>query len=376
MSAHIKSASHAKKSSSGKTKIETAFKAAQKFDLAKSSVPKIAKFETRAPQTDSKTPDAAVVVTNAASMSPREKTFSEQVLSYVPESVRDKLPTWLGGNPVKTTPDIEREVAKRDTQKIDERNDRLLNAVGFTVSAMTLGQLACSTSPEKTNKPVTPATPPPVPTPEVDLQFRPGQGKPVGITPDYGPMAADKELINTLIAGVGKYQPLHKNVFDWPRDNSVFKDTNVSLIIANEKDIPAEIRANLPKDKTGDAFTIAFGNQLHPNISLWLLADKVFYDEKGQPRPDATIRALTALSHELYGNVQTYLESVENKTFEQPIDRKKTEIRAFSAGIHYLERMAASDDYKTFTPKVQNDIKTTIEREKKSLLSWQTTSRY
>ena len=380
MLVHKKMTAQNKKTIVQKQSVDDLFKLAQnQANDTKSAVKKPdTDAPAPAPQAEIKVPKPLSTETPTASMSPKEKTFGETVLSYVPESVRDILPEFLGGNPVKSTPDIERKVVKRDEKHSQERNDRLLNAVGFTANVLTGGALtACATKKPETSKPKTATpTPPLTPTPDVDPNFKLGQGTPIGISPDYGPLKNNKDLINTLLSGVSQYQPAHKNIFDWPKDRPALKDTKVSLIVTMAKDIPAEVRASLPNDEAGDAFTVALGKGKDQQIAVFLIADRIFYDANSNEKPDATVRALTAMSHELYGNVQTYLEAAESKSFDKPIDRKDMEIRAFKAGIDFLERFAASDKFKTMTPKIQSDVKATIEREKKGLLSWQTATIY
>ncbi len=162
MTTRAKPVSHTKNKAAKTPFIDTQFKLAQnQANDTKSAVKKPdTDAPAPAPQAEIKVPKPLSTETPTASMSPKEKTFGETVLSYVPESVRDILPEFLGGNPVKSTPDIEREVVKRDEKHSQERNDRLLNAVGFTANVLTGGALtACATKNSNVNKTTQPIKP-------------------------------------------------------------------------------------------------------------------------------------------------------------------------------------------------------------------------
>ncbi|MBY0372225.1 hypothetical protein K2X33_16205 [bacterium] len=117
-----------------------------------------------------------------------------------------------------------------------------------------------------------------------------------------------------------------------------------------------------------DAFTITSEINGELITYVFLLVDRFALDEKGKQRPDAFVRLVTALAHEVYGNVADQLKL---KLGEPPIMdaamRIADEQRAFTASIAFLKRYKRSRLSKIVDAE---HLKQAIVREEEALEFW------
>ncbi len=103
---------------------------------------------------------------------------------------------------------------------------------------------------------------------------------------------------------------------------------------------------------------------------VFILVDRIFWSPTdGKQHADAYIRLLTALGHEIYGNLPTHLKlklgvRPEPATFEE---RQREEIAAFKAGIAFLKRYQVSDAARAHKASF---LVSALERERASLETW------
>ena len=78
-----------------------------------------------------------------------------------------------------------------------------------------------------------------------------------------------------------------------------------------------------------------------------------------------------ALAHEIYGNVQHFLEfSVEGAKPQTTADRISQERKAFQASIQFLEKIAQDEKAPLMPTKMRNDLLNLMPSEIKAYQSW------
>jgi len=129
-----------------------------------------------------------------------------------------------------------------------------------------------------------------------------------------------------------------------------------------------------------DAFTFTVATrEVPPELVtfIFLIADRLFWDpQTGRQRADGFVRLLSALGHEVYGNLPDQLKLIPGKpplaaTFEE---RRKDEMVAFEAGIAFLERYLASDLWAGFSAETRSDIEKALERDQQAFQTWKRAS--
>lgn len=102
---------------------------------------------------------------------------------------------------------------------------------------------------------------------------------------------------------------------------------------------------------------------------IFLLVDRIFWDESSHQRPDAFVRLITAIGHELYGNLPDHLKVRPRQVFDNSYETKqKDEITAHKGGVSFLNRLMKSE-LSEGLDTVQ--LEEALAREKTALKEWQ-----
>lgn len=123
-----------------------------------------------------------------------------------------------------------------------------------------------------------------------------------------------------------------------------------------------------------DAFTVAPMNLTRNSLSIYvmLLVDEIFYDRQGFERPDGFAHLVLALAHEIYGNVQHFLEFDMAKAKTQTIsDRVHQQQKAFLASIMFLGNLSKDPKAKTLPYKIKKELLDLMPQEVQGYRSWQ-----
>jgi hypothetical protein len=168
-------------------------------------------------------------------------------------------------------------------------------------------------------------------------------------------------------------EPEGNSLWKWEGDKKTLEKKAVQVHVTTSADpIFQKVKANFPADT--DALTIVVGNKAtgDTQIMVLLLADKFVYDgRRERSREEIAARMNVATAHELNGNV---LGALEMDTKNPPkIDEKhraKTEVRAFTAGIAFLEALMANDGFKDLGEREKAVYRERLANEKAGLASW------
>lgn len=185
------------------------------------------------------------------------------------------------------------------------------------------------------------------------------------------------DVINTALAIVQAAPPPGNHFFNWPGDKSALKNKTVVLLLTDSRDSFVADMSQTPGGAQPTMDALTFGGKSRTSqeivIGTLVLADRVFLDSKGNENPDALVRVVTALAHEFYGNVQELLEKDLNAPPAMSlVARRDSELRAFQAGIDFLERLMKNQIFDKLPSKTQNNLRTSLVREKAGLASWNT----
>lgn len=136
--------------------------------------------------------------------------------------------------------------------------------------------------------------------------------------------------------------------------------------------------------KLSDAFTMILEDHPTGPFIVRLFWDRLMFEHNGgthKERADAFVRLVSALGHEIYGNVNNFKKMMTNNspsmlTLTAPQSSKKyievqadLEIKAFSAGVHFLQNLITKFE-KHIPEKTLNDLVAAHQREKEALHTW------
>ncbi len=124
---------------------------------------------------------------------------------------------------------------------------------------------------------------------------------------------------------------------------------------------------------TADAFTaLVEGPNRKPIILVRLMWDRIMFAEENglySERPDAFSRLLTALGHEIYGNVRTFHSAISGSV--RLSSQISSEIAAFRAGIDFIDRAIEKIGDDPALKKTAIDLQNARGRESRDLATWQ-----
>jgi hypothetical protein len=121
-----------------------------------------------------------------------------------------------------------------------------------------------------------------------------------------------------------------------------------------------------------DAFTYTHVDKKTSTMRMFLvlLTDRLFVKSGSE----GFVRALTALAHELYGNVTRHLhESIDDFSAADAPTRRATEIESFKLSIEFLDNFMASPEFMSFPIFVRDEFPKQRAREERALQWWQNT---
>ncbi len=181
------------------------------------------------------------------------------------------------------------------------------------------------------------------------------------------------DTINNALAVVRAFPPNRKNhLFSWAGSRDVLANKNVHLAVIDTGHPFAQtvLGSMVPGQPAPEAATIF---EEEGAILLVLFADKLFYDSAHRGRPDALVRTVTVLAHEIYGNVQRALEQPLTGTVvrESPEQRAIAEIRAFRESYAFYDRLMASSMFdQLFSENEQTQIQFQQQNEQAGVTFW------
>lgn len=122
-----------------------------------------------------------------------------------------------------------------------------------------------------------------------------------------------------------------------------------------------------------DAGTFTHEDGTEVGIYTFLFTDTLLTDPaSGERRPDTFVRLVAALGHEIFGNVQRELETDVTRAIRiTPLLRAQQEVRAFTAGVAFLERCLAFADAQSLDATLRRQFAEAIAREKRARDGWQ-----
>lgn len=190
-------------------------------------------------------------------------------------------------------------------------------------------------------------------------------------------MMGGEEAMYQLVGLVEKFGPQYEDtIFHWKKTTKRLPVKNINLVFTTSDD-PALTK---PQQKStsklehnpgdADAQTILLLDKAakNPEIFVYIFLDKIYYDANFNKRNDDNVRVITALAHEIYGNVNAYLTSDPKESFVQnEILRINKEIKAFRAGIQCLNTAIEHLEGKEGVSEIVEKMKLAIERENISL---------
>ncbi len=213
-------------------------------------------------------------------------------------------------------------------------------------------------------------------------QALPPTAIPVEIETSERLAGADAELREQLISSVEKVldfvaalPPKTDNIFSWKGEKKILEGKDLKIILTLSDDPIFQAASLVPGGKSPGTDGLTYLGYRPKDktyaMGTMLIVDRIYFDEKMQPRKDATTRLLTVLAHELYGNVQNIL-STEIEKFQGMTlaARKAAEVKSFEASIAYLKRLQKSAIYDKLDKDMQNDIQTALVREEDMLADW------
>lgn len=168
-------------------------------------------------------------------------------------------------------------------------------------------------------------------------------------------------------------EPEGNSLWKWEGDKKTLEKKAVQVHVTTTADpIFQKVKANFPADT--DALTIVVGNKKtgETQILVLLLADKFVYDGKRErSREEIAARMNVATAHELNGNVLGALEmDTKNPPKIDDKHRAQGEVRAFTAGIAFLEALMANDGFKDLGEREKAVYRERLANEKAGLATW------
>jgi hypothetical protein len=182
-------------------------------------------------------------------------------------------------------------------------------------------------------------------------------------------------IVQVALNFVRLYPPrgYENNLFTWSRSRKILNGKSFKLHLTTSRNATfAPLLKN--SDPNMDSFTTVQFNltQKEMPISLVLLVDRIFYDKFGNERPQGFSKLVLALAHEIYGNVQHYLEfNIENAQPQTIADRVFQQRKAFHASLMFLGRLKDSNEFSKLPANVREGLLNLIPAELRAYRSWQ-----
>ena len=181
--------------------------------------------------------------------------------------------------------------------------------------------------------------------------------------------------LSDALGWITNLAPEGNHLFHWTGDRAVLaKKHDVSIYLSTSAKVAAMPVVGPMVIPGSDAGTLSLQNATEAHIYTYLYVDRLLASVTGEPHPDVFARLIAALGHEIYGNVQRELE----RDFDVPmrptrLSRAEGEVRAFGAGVAFLERAVA---FAIANPEFVDEtlagqLVDALNREKRALAGWQ-----
>lgn len=163
------------------------------------------------------------------------------------------------------------------------------------------------------------------------------------------------------------------NLFHWSNDREILRGKEMYLFLATTQTPSLQPLLQNSGSKDLDAFTMV---PIDPktksmNIMTVLLVDQLFYDSDGADRPDRLARLIVALAHEIYGNVQHFLNfPIESAGIQTRSSRARQELGAFRASLAFLTELRQNPKFATMPEHLKNDLIMRLPFEISGYRSW------
>lgn len=182
-------------------------------------------------------------------------------------------------------------------------------------------------------------------------------------------------ILQVALNFVRLYPPsgYENNLFAWSRDRKILNGKSFRIYLTTSRN-PTFVPLLKNSDPNMDSFTTAQFDPTQKEMTLFLvvLVDRVFYDKFGNERPQGFSKLVLALAHEIYGNVQHYLEfNIENVRPQTIADRVFQQRKAFRASLMFLGRLKESNEFSKIPANVREGLLNLIPDELRAYRSWQ-----
>jgi hypothetical protein len=163
------------------------------------------------------------------------------------------------------------------------------------------------------------------------------------------------------------------NLFTWSQDRRIRNGKSFRLYLTTSRN-PTFAPLLNNSDPNMDSFTTVQFNLTKKKMPIFLvvLVDRVFYGKLGRERPHGFSKLVVALAHEIFGNVQHYLEfNIENARPQTIADHVFQQRKAFRASLMFLGRLRDSNEFSKMPASVQEGLLQLIPDELRAYRSWQ-----
>lgn len=168
--------------------------------------------------------------------------------------------------------------------------------------------------------------------------------------------------------------PEGNSLFEWGEDKTALPKKNVRIRLTTSQDPMFKMMAaNMTTDT--DAMTLVTKSKSTDEMTatVFLAVDRLALTPEGKERTREQIAARmnTALAHELHGNVLSYLQLKSRDPNFSPEFRAKMEVRAFKAGITFLESLMANPGFADLPAHEKAAYQERLKNEKAMLADWE-----
>jgi hypothetical protein len=182
-------------------------------------------------------------------------------------------------------------------------------------------------------------------------------------------------IFEAAIALVHLYPPTgyENNLFIWSADRRILQGKAVSIVMTTSRNPaiqPLIANSNTPNM---DAFIMAPMNVTKKTMSIVvvLLVDKIFFDSSGREFRHGFAKLVLALAHEIYGNVQHFLEfDIAGAKAQTMADRVNMERKAYRASLLFLGGLPDHPEYLDIPEGTRAGLMSLLPGEIRGYKSW------
>lgn len=183
-------------------------------------------------------------------------------------------------------------------------------------------------------------------------------------------------VLETAITFVRNFPPrgYENNLFSWSKDRKILNGKSLTIILTTSKNPALASLLAHSNSYNMDALTMAPVNTTSKTMSILLVlfVDKIMYDSNGRESTDGFSKLVLALAHEIYGNVQHFLEfNIDNAKPQTWEDRVDQERKAFLASLMFLGSLRESDKFLSLPDGIREGLMRLLPSEIRAFRSWQ-----